>query len=174
MSFSEAGVSVAVRSLNTAGRILQGFGTSPPAFSHDRLIASAQRRAQLTDFGAWDFREPLERLVRAYEVEANLTLLGRLTAREHIVGLLENLLYLERDRQSFPDIELREISSPVFIVGLPRTGTTVLHNLMALDTSVRTPLTWEVMYPASATATPDDIRRAKRRARRRRASRRRR
>lgn len=167
MSFSEAGVSVVVRTLNTAGRILQGLGRSPPAFSPDRLIGSAQRRARLTNFGAWDFREPLERLVRAYEDEANLTPLGRLTAREQLVALLENLLYIERDRQSSPDIELRQISSPVFIVGLPRTGTTVLHNLMALDTTVRTPLTWEVMYPASAAATPDESRQAKRRAVRR-------
>ena len=167
MSFSEACVSAAVRTLNTGGRLLQGFGRTLPAFSPDRLMASAQRRARLTDFGTWDFLEPLERLVRAYEDEANLTLLGRFTAREHLVSLLENLLYLERDRQNSPEIELREITSPVFIVGLPRTGTTVLHNLIALDTSVRTPLTWEVMYPASATATPEEIRRVKRRTARR-------
>ena len=161
MSFSQACVSAAVGTLNTGGRMLRGLGQRPPDLSPDRLIRSAQRRAKLTDFGKWDFREPLTLLLRAYEDEGNLTLLGRLTAREHTVSLLENLLYLERDRANSPDIEEQHVTSPVFIVGLPRSGTTVLHNLIALDSEVRAPLTWEVMYPGNLVATPDDIRRMK-------------
>ena len=161
MSFSRTCVAAAVSTLNTGGRVLRGLGQKPPELSPDRLVRSAQRRAQQTDFGKWDVRNPMERLVRAYEEEANLTLLGRLAAREHIVGLLENLLRLERNRTIAPEIELQKIVAPVFIVGLPRTGTTVLHNLISLDTAVRTPLTWEVMYPAGSTETPDDIRRIK-------------
>jgi len=164
MSFSQSCVSAAVSTLNTGGRVLRQIGRKLPELTPDRLVRSALRRAELTDFGDWEFREPLQRLVQAYEEEANLTLLGRLAAREHIVGLLENLLYLERNRRLTPDIELQKISAPVFIVGLPRTGTTVLHNLIALDTAVRTPVTWEVMFPAGSKRTPSDTQRSRGRA----------
>ena len=163
MSLSRTCFTAAVGTLNTAGRVLRAHGRSVVDLSPDRLIRAARARARLSDFGHWDLREPLERLVDALETQAGLTLLGRLTAREHMVGLLENLLYLERNRACTPEIERREITAPVFIVGLPRSGTTVLYNLIALDTTVRTPLTWEVMYPADPAEVPGDVERIRRR-----------
>src|SRR5690606_30197089 len=97
-----------------------------------------------------------ERLLDAYENEARLTTLGRITVREMIVGLLENLLHMEAERAADPTIEARPISSPVFIIGLPRTGTTLLHNLMSEAAGNRVPLTWEVMFPARPAASAAD------------------
>jgi len=105
----------------------------------------------------------LQRLLNAYESEADLTTLGRITVRELLVSLLENLLYLERDRRNSSAIEQQTITAPVFIIGLPRTGTTLLHGLIAQDPAIRAPLTWEVMFPAAAGHTPDAIERTRRR-----------
>src|SRR5690606_32894654 len=87
---------------------------------------------------------------------------GRITVRELVVSLLENLLLLERERAATPAIESARIAAPVFVVGLPRTGTTLLHGLLAEDPANRAPATWEVMYPATP-AEPAAIERARRR-----------
>ena len=76
-----------------------------------------------------DFEEPLERLLKSYRDEAELTTLGRITVRELIVSLLENLLRSRRSARANPAIEREQIADPVFIIGLPRTGTTHLHGL---------------------------------------------
>jgi hypothetical protein len=59
---------------------------------------------------------------------------------------------LARDRQLYPEIAQQKIREPLFIVGLPRSGTTLLHILLAADPANRTPLTWEVMSPSPPTS----------------------
>jgi hypothetical protein len=161
MSFSQTCVSGAVSALNAGGRALRRFGVEPPSLDAASLRQAAYRRAGCSDFGAWSFDEPLERLLKSYRDEAGLTTLGRLTARELIVSLLDNLLRLEAERSENPTIERQRVSAPVFIVGLPRTGTTHLHGLMSEDPHNRAPLTWEVMYPAAPASTPVEIARAR-------------
>src|SRR5262245_45456607 len=150
MTFSQACVKTAVRGLNLGGRTLRRFGVERPALDADSLHRAAQSRAGLSRYGAWDFAEPLERLLKSYRDEAALTTLGRITVRELIVSLLDNLLRMEAERAANPDIERQRITAPVFIVGLPRTGTTHLHGLISEDAANRAPLTWEVMYPAAS------------------------
>src|SRR5690606_6436609 len=133
MSLSESCVAAGVGMLNAGGKALRLIGMEGPSLDLDSLERAACRRAGLTEFGEWAFEEPLERLLDAYESEARLTTLGRITVREMIVGLLENLLHMEAERAADPTIEARSIASPVFIIGLPRTGTTLLHNLMSED-----------------------------------------
>jgi hypothetical protein len=149
MTFSQACVRTAVRGLNMGGRTLRRLGVEPPALDADALHRAAQRRAGSTHYGEWNFAEPLERLLKAYRDEAKLTTLGRITVREYLVSLLDNLLRMEAEHAANPRIERERIRAPVFIVGLPRTGTTHLHGLLAEDPANRAPLTWEVMYPAA-------------------------
>jgi len=160
MTFSQACVSTAVRGLNLGGRTLRKLGVEAPALDADSLHRAAHRRAALTSYGAWDFAEPLERLLRSYRDEAALTTLGRITVRELIVSLLENLLRMEAERVANPAIERERIEAPVFIIGLPRTGTTHLHGLISQDPANRAPATWEVMYPA-VSRSPADVARAR-------------
>jgi hypothetical protein len=160
MTFSQACVSTAVRGLNLGGRTLRKLGVEPPALDADSLHRTAYRRAALTSYGAWDFAEPLERLLKSYRDEAALTTLGRITVRELIVSLLENLLRMEAERAASPAIERERIEAPVFIIGLPRTGTTHLHGLISQDPANRAPATWEVMYPA-VSRSPADVARAR-------------
>jgi hypothetical protein len=154
MSFSQACVSGAFRVLNAGGRTLRRLGIDPPSLDAEDLLRAARASAGLTSFGAWRFDEPLERLLESYRKEARLTTLGRITARELVVTLLENLLLLEAERARNPRIEQQRVADPVFIVGLPRTGTTHLHGLVTQDPRNRAPLTWEVMFPSARGARP--------------------
>jgi len=156
MTFSQACVKTAVRGLNLGGRTLRRLGVERPALDLDSLHRAAYRRAGVSRYGSWDFAEPLERLLKSYRDEAALTTLGRITVRELIVSLLDNLLRMEAERAANPSIEQQRIAAPVFIVGLPRTGTTHLHGLISGDAANRAPLTWEVMYPA-ASRSADEI-----------------
>jgi hypothetical protein len=160
MSFSQACVKTAVRGLNFGGRTLRRLGAEPPSLDIESLHRAAYRRASLSNYGSWDFEEPLERLLKSYRDEAALTTLGRITVRELIVSLLDNLLRMEAERRANPAIEHQRIVAPVFIIGLPRTGTTHLHGLISQDPANRAPLTWEVMYPAVGRA-PRDVARAR-------------
>jgi hypothetical protein len=160
MTFSQACVKTAVRGLNLGGRTLRRLGVEPPSLDAESLHRAAYRRASLSRYGEWDFAEPLERLLKSYRDEAALTTLGRITARELIVSLLDNLLRMEAERIASPAIERERVTAPVFIIGLPRTGTTHLHGLISQDPGNRTPLTWEVMYPAAGRA-PGDVARAR-------------
>ena len=123
MDFSRNCVAAAVSALNTGGRALQRFGIDAPGLELESLKRSARRRAGLADFGAWNLDEPLDRLLDSYRLESRLTTLGRITVREMIVSLLENLLHLEDDRARDDTVEQIPIRQPIFIIGLPRTGT---------------------------------------------------
>ena len=160
MTFSQACVNTAVRGLNLGGRTLRRLGIDSPALDADSLHRAAYRRAGSSDYGSWDFAEPLERLLKSYHDEAALTTLGRITVRELLVSLLDNLLRMEAERAANVEIERQRIVAPVFIIGLPRTGTTHLHGLVSEDRANRAPATWEVMYPA-ASRSPDDVARAR-------------
>jgi hypothetical protein len=115
------------------------------------LLSIAERQTGLNDFGDHWFLEPMAFLVESVEREAKLNALGRFVFVEHVVQLLRNRLYLELDWKLDPTSTLRKIPKPVFITGLPRTGTTLLHSLLAQDTDLfAAPLTWEVIYPSAA------------------------
>jgi hypothetical protein len=115
------------------------------------LLSIAERQTGLNDFGDHRFLEPMAFLVESVEREAKLNALGRFVFVEHVVQLLRNRLCLELDWKLDPTIALRKTPKPVFITGLPRTGTTLLHSLLAQDTDIfAAPLTWEVIYPSAA------------------------
>jgi hypothetical protein len=114
----------------------------------DVLLAEARRATRLDDFGPPDIDEPFRRVIASYEHEAGLTLIGRIAARQDTLRLLENRLRMEADRKRHPDIAAVEIRRPLFVTGLPRTGTTLLHGLLAQDPANRVPYTWESMYPS--------------------------
>lgn len=114
----------------------------------DALLDKARGQTGLADFGDDRFREGLGVLLKSYDTDACLSLVGRFAAREDTLRLLETRLQLEQDRKRFPGIAKQEIRKPIFIVGLPRSGTTLLHNLLAQDPANRVPMSWEVMFPS--------------------------
>ncbi len=137
----------AVKVMNQVGRTASSLGIELISLDEDRLIAKAIAEAGSSDFGGDDFREGLRRFLQSLETEAQLTLLGRMRARGYVVGNLANRLRLVDWRKAHPEIEAEEIVRPLFIVGMPRTGTTILHALLEQDPANRSPLFWEVQFP---------------------------
>jgi len=116
-------------------------------FDADVLLTKAARRAGHDDFAA-DIHAPLRILLHSFSQQANLKPIGHLVAFNDLLALLVNHLQLRSDRRRWPAIAGESITRPVFITGLPRTGTTLLHGLLASDERLRAPLTWEVMSPS--------------------------
>ena len=114
---------------------------------HDNLVGTAKRRTGLSDFGDPLCEEALRVLVSACNTEANLNMFGQFAARQHFLELLETRLSLVSQWQAAPAMREESIRKPVFITGLPRSGSTFLHDLFAHDPANRVPLTWEVMFP---------------------------
>ena len=110
------------------------------------LLAAAQQQTGLSDFGDPRFREGLRVLVETYE-EAGLSERGRKRTRRRLVQLLATRLRIEAALRRHAEIRCREIRSPVYLTGLPRTGTSALLNLLAADPATRPLLTWEGMCP---------------------------
>lgn len=120
-----------------------------PGLELQALLEDAELRAGgLTDLGDGPFVEPLQLFLASLEGEADLNEIGAMIARERILGHTVNRLCYVNDRKTFPEIARQEIVRPVFIIGMPRTGTTILHDILARDPANRAPMTWEVMFPS--------------------------
>jgi hypothetical protein len=97
------------------------------------LHASATRVTGLSDFGADDYRDGLAVLLESYAREAGLTPLGMRVKRSFLRGALAARLLSEASWRSWPAYSSAGIERPIFVTGLPRTGTTALHRLLASD-----------------------------------------
>jgi putative membrane protein len=115
------------------------------------LIAAARRRTGLEDIEEdATFHTALTRLVDSFEHEARLHPIGWIAARSDTTRLLANRLSLIEARKRHPEIAAQVVRRPLFVTGLPRTGTTLLHGLLAQDPASRAPLHWEMIYPCAA------------------------
>jgi Sulfotransferase family len=133
--------------LRSIDRAADSLGLFNQPLLPEALIAVAHRNTGLTDFGEWSFEEPLAVLLTAYQKEAGLTAFGRIAVRWDMVRFLSNLLRLRAEEKNDAGIIDEQIQAPVFMLGLPRSGTTFLHNLMAQDPANLTPLAWQTIYP---------------------------
>jgi hypothetical protein len=113
----------------------------------DGLVARAVEATGLEDFGEPTWREGLDRLVAALDDEARLSELGVQVVTGDILGYLTNRLNIVDWRRRHEEIATGLVRSPLVIVGQPRTGTTILYDLLAQDPAHRAPLTWEVDRP---------------------------
>ncbi|MEP1470125.1 MAG: sulfotransferase [Halieaceae bacterium] len=111
------------------------------------LIEHACHSTGLDDFGDEQWREPFAVLLKALEEEAQLTLMGRLMARSDILLWLRSRLQVTKLLQANPEILDEKIIAPMVIVGLPRSGTSILFELLSQDPGVGVPLTWEAILP---------------------------
>lgn len=111
------------------------------------LIDHARRTTGLSDFGDDLWREPFAVLVKSLEEEAQLTLMGRLMARNDIILWLSTRLKVTDTLKRYPEILEQKVVAPMVIVGLPRSGTSILFELLAQDPDVGVPLIWEALQP---------------------------
>ena len=127
-------------------------------FNRDRLVSKAVERAGADDFGEPTWQDGLDRLLDGFATESRLNDIGVEIAAGDVVNHLANRLGIVAWRYQHPEIADVGIVAPIVIVGQPRTGTTILYDLLALDPTLRAPLTWEVdrPLPPPETSTYED------------------
>jgi hypothetical protein len=125
----------------------------------ESLMRAAERATGFAEWGDAVFREPLAILARAIRDEASLHELGLRRAQRRLVDALGARLQLVAERKGDPGIADEPIRHPIFVIGLPRAGTTFLHSLLSQDPAHRSPATWEMRAPSpppeEATYTTD-------------------
>jgi hypothetical protein len=112
------------------------------------IVAEARAKVGLRDFGDESFREPLRRLLDSLRNEAMLNEIGLATQRARLVDSLATRLLAEDQIRRHPEILAEDLGAPVVIVGLARTGTTMLHRLLGSGPAFQVAHWWECRYPA--------------------------
>ena len=142
-----------IRAINGIGRALSRGGVVPISLSPETLLRTACKQTRLTDYGSDSFRPGLTKLMESIESDGRLTLFGRYFAKRQMLELLSHRLELVDYRKRHPEIASEVIRRPLFILGLPRTGTTLLYGLLAEDPANRAPLSWEFDDPCPPAET---------------------
>jgi len=128
-------------------------------FDADTMVANAMATTGLSDLGDPTWRDGLERLLDGLDRQARLNDLGHTIVDAEMVNYLSTRMRILEWRRTHPEVAGGAITRPIVIVGQPRTGTTILYDLLAQDPANRAPLTWEVDQPVpppeTATYTTD-------------------
>jgi hypothetical protein len=143
-----------------AKAVLEQMAAAAPLCSlePDAVMAAASEQTGLNDFGDDSFHERLDVLCRSLRDEAGLSPVGVVAMFGSVVTSLRNRLLVEDLLKRHPEIHDERLERPIIICGLPRTGTTHLHNLMAADPALRSLPYWESLEPVT-----DDVDGAKER-----------
>ncbi|MBV8916404.1 MAG: sulfotransferase [Acetobacteraceae bacterium] len=121
----------------------------------DRLLAAARRRLGFDPARDPEMAGALTALVGSIEREASLNLFGRLSTRWDLCRFLANVARLQQEESRDPAIGEQKVTRPVFITGLPRSGTSFLHSLLMLDPENRVPRCWQMIHPYPRRQAPD-------------------
>lgn len=125
-----------------------GSAENRAAFQEAELISEAKSNSGLRDFGKDEFREPLGVLLKSLREEAPLNELGRMILRSRIVESLETRLKTQDWITRHPEILDEQIVAPLVVIGLMRTGTTMLQRIIARDPRNHACMWWETRFPA--------------------------
>jgi Sulfotransferase family len=125
---------------------------SGQALDAEEMLAAALKRVRREGFADRSFAQPLQRLVDSCNTESDLNALGRNAVRFEIRRSLHNLLEFERRERLTPAVLRRPIERPIFITGMPRSGSTFLHRLLVRDPAVSAPLSWRLVHPHPSSA----------------------
>lgn len=142
------------RTLNFLGRLLRRGGWKRP-LTFQGILDSACRYTRLSDWGEERFHEPLRVLVQSLEEEAQLNPLGRFFLKVNLRHFAANRLWLRQYVKDHPQALKEPLPRPLFVVGLPRTGTTLLYHLLCQDDSRRPLRLWEALQPAPSVPLAD-------------------
>lgn len=131
------------RCVNTLGRGLDAIGVKTAKLTVRSVTAAAERKARLSDYGGDSYLAALEPLLWGLKHEARLNQLGRMVLRGMIVSALASRLAVVAWEKANPEAAKADIKAPLIVFGMPRTGTTILYEVLAADPRLRAPLTWE-------------------------------
>lgn len=131
-------------------RIPRSFLAKCLPLTAEAEMARASRATGLSNFGATDFLAPLNRLLEDLNQSPHLTSMGHLTGHAVVSMQLQSRLCVEHLLERHPGINDIPVRAPVIIAGLPRTGTTHLHNLLAQVAGLRSIPYWQTLSPVSS------------------------
>ena len=134
-----------LRTFNDEGRHMDMRDLVP--LRPDELIETAKRATGFDDFGDDRWREPFHVLLKSLEEEAALNFFGRLMARNDVLNWLKALLGVRAAFKQNPQIADELIDRPLIIAALPRSGSSILFELLSLDPDLGSPRQWEMMFP---------------------------
>ncbi len=140
-----------VRRINVMGDSVGGAEKLIPLDANALVQAAVDSTGGLADFGDFDgdWRARFDSLIREIEASGRLNTLGRLMTRQELLRGLRTRLLITHARNECPAIGDERIEAPLVITGPPRSGTSILFELLALDPAARAPLAWEVMHPVA-------------------------
>jgi hypothetical protein len=124
-----------------------GTGSSPSSLSMEHLMQMACQKTNLFDWGDKSFRYPLGKLLEFFDEMYPGDVNKRFSFAYTIADILAKRLYIQDNFKSYPEISVIPVERPLFITGLPRTGTTLIHHLISRDSIWRVLLYWELLYP---------------------------
>ncbi len=148
------------RYVDLADKVLRIVGVRRLQFTPDAAKRAACEAMGLRDFGDADFEQGLAVFCACVEAEANLDWVGRNIAWSALKRILSNRLLLVDFSKRNPDFESQELVPPIMVLGLPRTGSTLLHRLLAHVPQSYGPPCWEVWRPLPRLHGTDSRRKA--------------
>jgi len=146
--FLSFGAGLAIRFANLVGGGIEASGIRLVDLSEESILREARRRTKLQNWGNERFQVPLRAIIEGHENDSNLTFVGRFIARQMLIHMVSNRLRIHNDLEKHPEILNGEIRRPLFVTGLPRSGTTLLYNMLAQDPGGRPLLYWEAFSPS--------------------------
>ncbi|MEM8563010.1 MAG: sulfotransferase [Pseudomonadota bacterium] len=114
----------------------------------EQALTAAKAESGLSDFGDEAFLEPLQAFIDGVKRDLSLSAMGDINFRATVQRLLVNRLRIERDIRSYPEILDEDVSDPIMILGMPRTGTTKLQRLLCCDGQFHGLPLWQLLNPA--------------------------
>ncbi|MEO1406605.1 MAG: sulfotransferase, partial [Pseudomonadota bacterium] len=145
-----------VRAINAMGGVMTKARLGLPRFTPDSIRRSAEKISGYSDYGSNSYAPGLAILCHALEHEADLNQMGRIVLHRQLSNALAGRLTVVAWEKAFPKQAEARIKTPLFVIGLPRTGTTILYETLAADPALRAPLTWECRDFALAHAAAAD------------------
>jgi hypothetical protein len=146
------------RLLNAFGKITHAKRLPRFRLEENPVLREATRRTGLTDFGNPEFQGGLRALLASAEQDASLHFLGHISLRRSVVESLINRLLLVEAQKRTPEWFYAPLVPPLIVLGLPRSGTTYLHRLLAEDPAHHAPPFWELVRPLPQPGERDDRR----------------
>jgi hypothetical protein len=148
-----------LRSINYAGLARELREFSQPtnryeelskALNADELMSIAQKKAGLSDFGSDSFIEPYKKLLDCAAQDVDFSAEGLEDFKYHIVRCLVNKLRIHDDFLRHPEILEEDVSDPIVVIGLPRTGTTKMQRILSAlpATQIQKTYLWQMLNPA--------------------------
>ncbi len=138
-----------VRRMNLFGDVV-GDPSRIVNLDADEMLSVARAMTELDDLGEGDWpgwEESYRQTVAALDHDADLHVLGRVMTRGEILRTTATWLQLQQLWNKDSAVRTEPVDAPLFVVGPPRTGTTILYELLALDPQLRAPLAWELLHP---------------------------